>query len=905
MASTDNVSIQYCNTAQCKICRLQRLDEDPNFHSSLAYNQYKKNNNGSCNTRNCIYLISCSAENCHLKYIGFTTTMLNKRLAGHRANILSGTEGCIMLEHFTKFHNICDMIIKPIDVCDGKVLRDREKFWMQELNSIYPYGLNSRIDIQGIHDAHEHVKKGEVIYKTFNTVKNNRTKRGSGVNRRGNTDQDPNLIIFDPQAFINSCTINEVHSINKHCRMLLMNLKIPDVRKLVIHVSKLLNSELVKYNYNQFLLFVIRDLCLYRLTIKQKEKSRKSLKYIMITHVNGLIEEINMNKIIKSKDSLDKFPGDKEYILNTGTSYKYSKTIRNKVTNYSNVAKNVDLPAQCKCMDYFQYIDIHHGHVITGNINIIDNIEIRQLLHKGLNFREKQPHNLKKAQASVQSGIDKFIGDCSVTLKFNLKMFSPWKKFILQKVRDDLAKKNNTHSTYKVLDQAENKNFLQHFHEHFVIVPVDKAAKNIGIICKYFYIQILKKEVQDSGNFVITSETTNSIISRYDNLLKRYNCNVLTNKKLPFIYWIPKFHKNPVDFRYITSGRDTIVHKLSNIVGTGLKSMLKLEKTNRRHLHKFDEIKDFYVIDDNQEVIKYMIIENIMGNKPKTIKTYDFKSLYGNIPHNKLKYNVTQFITSIFQLKGKKYLNITCKSATFSDRKGTSISFTQQDFISITNFLINNCFILHDKKVCKEVVGIPTGTNCAADLANIFLHVFEKSNVQKLVEENNKEGLDMLGVNFRYQDDLISFAGGTGNEIVIFNTYPNEMIIKNTNLSANHATYLDLDIKVIDNNYIFKSFDKRKEFSFPIVNYPNLHGNIPSKAAYGVFTSQLVRFVKINLNVEDFANDVKHLINKLRNQGYDTNRLMNTYVKFTRKYIATWAKFGIDISNINFLQTIF
>ena len=536
---------------------------------------------------------------------------------------------------------------------------------MQELNSIYPYGLNSRIDIQGIHDAHEHVKKCEVIYKTFNTVKNNRTKRGSGVNRRANTDQDPNLIIFDPQAFINSCTINVVHSINKHCRMLLMNLKIPDVRKLVIHVSKLLNSELVKYNYNQFLLFVIRDLCLYRLTIKQKEKSKKNLKYIMITHVNGLIEEINMNKITKSEDSLDKFPGDKEYILNTGTSYKYSKTIRNKVTNYSNVAKNVDLPAQCKCMDYIQYIDIHHGHVITGNINIIDNVEIRQLLHKGLNFREKQPHNLKKAQASVQSGIDKFIGDCSVTLKINLKIFSPWKKFILQKVMDDLAKKNNTHSAYKVLDQAENKNFLQHFHEHFVVVPVDKAAKNIGIICKSFYIQILKKEVQDSGNFVTTSETTNSIISRYDNLLKRYNCNVTTNKKLPFIYWIPKFHKTPVDFRYITSGRDTIVHKLSNIVGTGLKSMLKLEKTNRRHLHKFDEIKDFYIIDDNQEVINYMIIENIMGNKSKTIKTYDFKSLYGKIPHNKLKYNVSQFITSIFQLKGKKYLNITCKSATF------------------------------------------------------------------------------------------------------------------------------------------------------------------------------------------------------------------------------------------------
>ena len=164
----------------------------------------------------------------------------------------------------------------------------------------------------------------------------------------------------------------------------------------------------------------------------------------MITHVNGLIEEINLNKVIKSRDSLDRFPGDKEYLLKTGTSYKYSKTIRNSVTNYSKVAKNIEIPAQCKCMDYVQYVDSHLGHVITGNMEIINNIEIRNLLYKGLNFREKQPHNIQKAQASVQSGIDKFIDDCSVTLKINKQMFSSWKKFILQRVLDDLKKNSNT-----------------------------------------------------------------------------------------------------------------------------------------------------------------------------------------------------------------------------------------------------------------------------------------------------------------------------------------------------------------------------------------------------------------------------------------------------------------------------
>ena len=163
MSSVNNYSVQYCNTPQYKICHLQTLDINPQFYSNLAYEKYNINGHGMCNTKNCIYLICCNVENCHMKYVGFTTTKLNKRLAGHRANILNGTEGCIMLDHFTKHHNITNMVIKPIDICDGKVLHKREQFWMQELNTIFPYGLNNRIDILGIHEAHEHVKSGDAV----------------------------------------------------------------------------------------------------------------------------------------------------------------------------------------------------------------------------------------------------------------------------------------------------------------------------------------------------------------------------------------------------------------------------------------------------------------------------------------------------------------------------------------------------------------------------------------------------------------------------------------------------------------------------------------------------------------------------------------------------------------------
>ena len=187
----NNGTIRYCNKPQCKICRHQILDTSPTFISNLAQKTYNINTDATCDTINCIYKISCKAQNCRQSYIGFTTTKLNKRLSGHRANILNGTESHIILNHFTKHHQISDMIIKPIDICDKEILRNKETFWMQELNTVFPYGLNNRINISNIQDAHEHVinNNDTPIYSIFNTVKNNRTKKGS--KKRNNVNNIP------------------------------------------------------------------------------------------------------------------------------------------------------------------------------------------------------------------------------------------------------------------------------------------------------------------------------------------------------------------------------------------------------------------------------------------------------------------------------------------------------------------------------------------------------------------------------------------------------------------------------------------------------------------------------------------------------------------------------------------
>ena len=75
------------------------------------------------------------------------------------------------------------------------------------------------------------------------------------------------------------------------------------------------------------------------------------------------------------------------------------------------------------------------------------------------------------------------------------------------------------------------------------------------------------------------------------------------------------------------------------------------------------------------------------------------------------------------------------------------------------------------------------------------------------------------------------------------------MVIKNTNISHTKVTYLDIRLVIKDKKYVYKSYDKRKDFNFPIRKYPNLNGNIVIDPAYGVFILELIRFCTINLLV--------------------------------------------------------
>ena len=53
--------------------------------------------------------------------------------------------------------------------------------------------------------------------------------------------------------------------------------------------------------------------------------------------------------------------------------------------------------------------------------------------------------------------------------------------------------------------------YLNELHEKYVLVPIDKAANNIAIICKKYYVTVILKDIGilDAGNETYKIITTN------------------------------------------------------------------------------------------------------------------------------------------------------------------------------------------------------------------------------------------------------------------------------------------------------------------------------------------------------------------------------------------------------------
>ena len=70
-----------------------------------------------------------------------------------------------------------------------------------------------------------------------------------------------------------------------------------------------------------------------------------------------------------------------------------------------------------------------------------------------------------------------------------------------------------------------------------------------------------------------------------------------------------------------------------------------------------------------------------------------------------------------------------------------------------------------------------------------------------------------------------------------------------------------------------KLYDKRDDFDFDTVCFPFMDGDVPRRASYGVYISQLIRFAIVCKHVADFNARNKCFKAKLLQQGYRYHKL--------------------------------
>ena len=136
-----------------------------------------------------------------------------------------------------------------------------------------------------------------------------------------------------------------------------------------------------------------------------------------------------MNGLFRKQSILRSFPIKNSAMATPTISFSRDKAIRSKVLNYNKVVKNSSSETYtCICEQYpTKFCDVHHGHIVTGDLDLVTHNDLKELLSKGLNYHEQQPPNKNAAFNSIKSGIDSYVSYVAGKLNTPIAQFTKWK----------------------------------------------------------------------------------------------------------------------------------------------------------------------------------------------------------------------------------------------------------------------------------------------------------------------------------------------------------------------------------------------------------------------------------------------------------------------------------------------
>ena len=490
----------------------------------------------------------------------------------------------------------------------------------------------------------------------------------------------------------------------------------------------------------------------------------------------------------------------------------------------------------------------------------------------------------------------------------NIADFNEWRNKIIEGVDRRINFLKNSirpMDTKKCLDDPVVISCLKDLQDRYVMTPVDKADSNVAFICKKYYVDVLLKELglenEASNTYkLITNLSMLDVVKQHIQELNEMFGIKVTNdmQALPDIYWLPKLHKDPIKHRFIIASKLCTVKKLSKDITSIFKLAYEQVETYNNKARVFSGINAFWVIQNSEPVL--LALNNINNKKnAKIVSSFDFSTLYTNIPHDKLFDSLSNIINFIFKGGLCKYIVVDkLGTARWANRCCQSSSaYDKNKIMEAVQYILGNCHFKCGNKLFKQVIGIPMGSDPAPYFANLFLYHHESRWLNKMKKENNILARKFNKI-YRFIDDLLAINDGGEFEKCCSQIYPEELELKKENVSNIETNFLELNIKISDKMFQTKLYDKRDAFGFYICRLPFKCSNLPNKMFYSSICAEVLRICRATENLIDANHSVKSLLNRMYRQGALKNKLKSVLNKTFNKHCTIVVKFHTTVSNL-------
>ena len=209
------------------------------------------------------------------------------------------------------------------------------------------------------------------------------------------------------------------------------------------------------------------------------------------------------------------------------------------------------------------------------------------------------------------------------------------KECILRQIQF-LRNKHINRRKQHILKSRRHLDYLHEFQSKYVLVPADKAANNVIVVCRKYYLDVVLRELGTTSTYEHIDRDCACVVAEHLRFMANNRISVEPELHyLPSFYWLPKLHKEPYGTRFIAASNKCSTKPLSKLLTTCLSKITCHYQQYCAGIYSRPGVNCFWIIDKSQEVLSMLNKINYFSTA-KHLDSFDFSTLYTSIPHTSL-----------------------------------------------------------------------------------------------------------------------------------------------------------------------------------------------------------------------------------------------------------------------------